>query len=127
MNREKVPHWEWNCASCSPLTEKGENIDVLIRSVGTNGARTRSFCLDRAVLWPIELHAYNPKKIKDLAENRKIYSRSIISYVFESKRNSRECLPFWNVCLFRPIKKIESKENVISAQYKYFKVNFRYF
>lgn len=110
-----------------PLTEKGKNIDVLIRSVGTNGARTRSFCLDRAVLWPIELHAYNPKKIKDLAENRKIYSRSISAMCL----NLKEILE--NVCHFEMfvfsdrLKKIGSKENVISAQYKYFKVNLRYF
>lgn len=32
------------------LTEKGKMIDVLIESVGTDGARTRSFRLDRAVL-----------------------------------------------------------------------------
>ena len=32
------------------LTENGKMIDVLIESVGTDGARTRSFRLDRAVL-----------------------------------------------------------------------------
>ena len=32
-------------------------IDVFIGSVGTDGARTRSFRLDRAVLWPIELQS----------------------------------------------------------------------
>ena len=37
-------------------------IDVLIGSVGTDGARTRSFRLDRAVLWPIELQSQGNKK-----------------------------------------------------------------
>ena len=32
-------------------------VDVFIWSVGTDGARTRSFRLDRAVLWPIELQS----------------------------------------------------------------------
>lgn len=32
------------------LTEREKMIDVLIESVGTDGARTRSFRLDRAVL-----------------------------------------------------------------------------
>lgn len=33
-------------------------IDVFFESgVGTDGARTRSFRLDRAVLWPIELQS----------------------------------------------------------------------
>ena len=31
--------------------------DIFIGSVGTDGARTRSFRLDRAVLWPIELQS----------------------------------------------------------------------
>lgn len=36
-------------------------IDLLIESVGTDGARTRSFRLDRAVLWPIELQSQGNK------------------------------------------------------------------
>lgn len=49
------------CPLC-PLWQKRERwIDVLIRSVGTDGARTRSFRLDRAVLWPIELQSQGNK------------------------------------------------------------------
>ncbi|KAK1405918.1 hypothetical protein QVD17_42394 [Tagetes erecta] len=37
-------------------------IDVLIGSVGTDGARTRNVRLDRAVLLPIELQSQGNKK-----------------------------------------------------------------
>jgi hypothetical protein len=48
--RKKNPLGNEIMLPAPPLTEKGEKIDVLIGSVGTDGARTRSFRLDRAVL-----------------------------------------------------------------------------
>ena len=51
-----------------------ELIDVFSGSVGTDGARTRSFRLDRAVLWPIELQSQG-KEIRDLAEILILYLR----------------------------------------------------
>lgn len=44
----------------------------LIGSVGTDGARTRSFRLDRAVLWPIELQS----------QGNKGYIRKLDSFLF---------------------------------------------
>lgn len=41
--------------------KRREDFDVLIECVGTDGARTRSFRLDRAVLWPIELQSHGNK------------------------------------------------------------------
>ena len=49
--------------SLSLLSQKMERrIDVLIGSVGTDGARTRNVRLDRAVLLPIELQSQGNKK-----------------------------------------------------------------
>ena len=48
-------------------------IDVLIGSVGTDGARTRNVRLDRAVLLPIELQS----------QGNKGYSRNFYSFVFQ--------------------------------------------
>ena len=57
----------------SHLSQKRKSwIDVFIESVGTDGARTRSFRLDRAVLWPIELQS----------QGNKGYSRKLNSFLF---------------------------------------------
>ena len=48
--------------SCPPFTEKGKMSWCLYWILfGTDGARTRSFRLDRAVLWPIELQSQGNK------------------------------------------------------------------
>lgn len=44
-----------------PFIKRERWIDAFIGSVGTDGARTRSFRLDRAVLWPIELQSQGNK------------------------------------------------------------------
>ena len=56
--KKKDPPLGMILCSLSPFSQKMERwIDVFIESVGTDGARTRSFRLDRAVLWPIELQS----------------------------------------------------------------------
>lgn len=67
------------------LTEKGKMIDVLIESVGTDGARTRSFRLDRAVLWPIELQSQGNKKKGSSRNFDSFYSYSYVSGISEGQ------------------------------------------
>ena len=56
--KKRDPTLGMKFCSLSPFSQKMERwIDVFIKSVGTDGARTRSFRLDRAVLWPIELQS----------------------------------------------------------------------
>ena len=54
--------WEWNYSYFIQKKSFTKNREqswyiFFIGSVGTDGARTRSFRLDRAVLWPIELQS----------------------------------------------------------------------
>ena len=71
--------------SLSLLSQKIERrIDVLIGSVGTDGARTRNVRLDRAVLLPIELQSQGNKK----RSSRNFVFFFILSYqvFFKNKR-----------------------------------------
>lgn len=52
---KRIP--EWNYAICTFTRKMERLIDLVFWSVGTDGARTRNFRLDRAVLWPIELQS----------------------------------------------------------------------
>ena len=62
-------HWEWNSTLCTQFNRKWRDILMFFfflffigfGYVGTDGARTRSFRLDRAVLWPIELQSRRNK------------------------------------------------------------------
>lgn len=58
--KKKTIYWKWNSAILIPLhrNKKGSWCLFFIESAGTDGARTRSFRLDRAVLWPIELQSH---------------------------------------------------------------------
>lgn len=60
--------------SLPPFSQKMERwIDVFFESgVGTDGARTRSFRLDRAVLWPIELQS----------QENEVYSLQFLFFLF---------------------------------------------
>ena len=61
--KKKVNPFGIQLCSLSLLSQKMEGrIDVLIGSVGTDGARTRNVRLDRAVLLPIELQSQGNKK-----------------------------------------------------------------
>lgn len=56
---------------CPQKMERG--IDVFFESgVGTDGARTRNFRLDRAVLWPIELQS----------QENEVYSLQFLFFLF---------------------------------------------
>lgn len=58
-------HWEWNSTLCTQFNRKWRDILMFFfigfGYGGTDGARTRSFRLDRAVLWPIELQSRRNK------------------------------------------------------------------
>lgn len=62
--KNKDPPLAMKFCSLSPFSQKMERwIDVFFKTVGTDGDRTRSFRLDRAVLWPIELQSQGNERI----------------------------------------------------------------